>query len=61
VDKRFYIGDAEAIGIRLREPCPHLAETVNPLVLPNLIGKCGLRAQITKGAVVNKGSFVGVC
>lgn len=60
VDKRFYIGDAEAIGIRLCEPCPHLAETVNPLVLPNLVGKGGLRAQITKGAVVNKGSFVGV-
>jgi len=60
VGQRFHIGEAEAIGVKLCEPCPHLAETVNPLVLPNLVGRGGLRAQIIKGAVVKKGCLVGV-
>ncbi|KAF3984792.1 MAG: MOSC domain-containing protein [Methylococcales symbiont of Hymedesmia sp. n. MRB-2018] len=46
VGKIFYIGNVKLKGIRLCEPCSHLAETVNQLVLPHLVGRGGLRAQI---------------
>lgn len=46
VGKTFTIGNARLKGMRLCEPCPHLAETLNPLVLPHLVGRGGLRAQI---------------
>ncbi len=44
VGKEFTIGNIKLKGIRLCEPCPYLAETVNPLVLPHLLGVGGLRA-----------------
>jgi len=46
VGKTFYIGPIQLRGLRLCEPCAHLATTVNALVLPHLVGRGGLRAQI---------------
>ncbi len=52
VDKTFYIGDVELLGIKLCEPCPHLAALLTPQVLPSLTGKAGLRAQILNGGTL---------
>ena len=38
VGKTFTIGAITVKGIRLCEPCSHLADTVNELLFPNLIG-----------------------
>ncbi|MBX2848843.1 MAG: MOSC domain-containing protein [Acidiferrobacterales bacterium] len=46
VDKEFQFGELRFKGIELCEPCAHLAKTVEPKVLPNMIGKAGLRTQI---------------
>ena len=53
VDKEFTIGSVKLKGIRLCEPCDYLAKTVNPLVLPHMVGRGGLRAQILVGGIVN--------
>lgn len=59
VGKEFTIGNVKLKGIRLCEPCPYLAETVNPLVLPHLVGVGGLRAQIISSGIVKQGDIVG--
>lgn len=58
VGKEFTIGNIKLKGIRLCEPCPHLAETVNSLVLPHLVGVAGLRAQILSSGIVKQGDLL---
>lgn len=58
VGKRFRIGNVDLLGIRFCEPCATLASTLNPLVLPHMIGRCGLRAQILQGGVICAGDVL---
>lgn len=58
VGHSFRIGDVQLKGIRLCEPCPHLQKSVNPLVLPHLVGRGGLRAQILTSGLIRPGDRV---
>lgn len=58
VGKTFTIGKATLKGVRLCEPCAHLAETVNKLVIPHLIGRGGLRAQIISTSSIRVGEQI---
>lgn len=58
VGKEFTIGNVVLKGIRLCEPCPYLAETLDTLVLPHLIGAGGLRAQIVAGGTIKAGDLI---
>ena len=58
VGKTFTIGGVTLKGIRLCEPCLHLAETVNTLVLPHLVGRGGLRAQIVSSNEIQTGDAI---
>ena len=58
VDKEFTIGSVKLKGIRLCEPCDYLAKTVNALVLPHLVGRGGLRAQILSSGTVSCGDMI---
>ncbi|MFW5450965.1 MAG: MOSC domain-containing protein [Methylophagaceae bacterium] len=49
VGKEFTIGNAILRGVRLCEPCTHLAELIGSEVLQYMIHKAGLRAQIIIG------------
>ena len=46
VGQEFKFGNQLFKGIELCEPCAYLAKTVESKILPAMIGKCGLRAQI---------------
>jgi len=46
VGHEFYVGEVRIRGIRLCEPCSHLAKSSFPEVLRGLAHKGGLRAQI---------------
>ncbi len=46
VDQEFYIGEVRVRGLRLCEPCNHLAKGSFPETLTGLVHKGGLRAQI---------------
>ena len=46
-------------GVRLCEPCRSLQERLAVSVLPELVGKGGLRAQIKRSGVVKVGDLVG--
>lgn len=52
VGRRFTVGEATLEGIRLCEPCRHLAKLVMPEVLPGLVHRAGLRARIVSGGTV---------
>lgn len=58
VGKQFRVGRAVLEGIRLCEPCAHLAEIVAPSVVPVLVHRAGLRARIVEGAVVRTGDVI---
>ena len=50
--KEFLIGEVLIRGIRLCEPCNHLAKATFPEILQGLVHKAGLRAEIlTEGTI----------
>jgi hypothetical protein len=54
----FSFGEVTVRGIRLCEPCTHLARTSVPDVLKGLVHKGGLRAQIVRGGMVRIGDAI---
>ena len=52
VDLEFTVGEVKMVGIRLCEPCAHLAKVVTSEVLPGLVHKAGLRAAILEGGQI---------
>ena len=46
VGARFTVGEVLLEGMRLCEPCAHLASLVSDKVLPGLVHRAGLRARI---------------
>src|SRR2546422_8480696 len=52
VGREFWIGEVKARGLRLCEPCSHLQKLSHEKVLPGLVHRGGLRAQIlTEGTI----------
>lgn len=59
VDEQFRVGDAVCLGVRLCEPCSHLQSLVGqPDVLPALVHRGGLRAEIAEGGSIAVGDAV---
>lgn len=58
VGKEFWIGDVKARGIRLCEPCATLQRLSHPKVLPGLIHRGGLRAQILTEGMIRVGEAI---
>ncbi|WP_394754161.1 MOSC domain-containing protein [Crenothrix sp.] len=58
VGVHFKVGDTELKGIRLCEPCGHLAKILGPEVLLHMMHKAGLRAKVISGGVVSVGDVI---
>ena len=58
VGKEFWIGEVKARGLRLCEPCSHLQKLSHEKVLPGLIHRGGLRAQILSEGTICVGQSV---
>ena len=58
VGKEFLLGSVCLRGIRLCEPCGHLAKTSFPETLNGLVHKAGLRAQIISEGVIREGDNI---
>ena len=61
VGKQFSIGGVVLEAIRYCEPCGYLAKVLMPEVLPQMVGRCGLRAKIMTGGVVSLGQSILEC
>jgi MOSC domain-containing protein YiiM len=53
--REFLVGEVRIRGIRLCEPCRHLARTTFPETLKGLVHKGGLRAQIVTEGTIRAG------
>jgi len=58
VGKEFWIGEVKARGLRLCEPCSHLQKLSHEKVLPGLVHRGGLRAQILTEGIIRVGMTV---
>lgn len=52
VGRRFQVGEVLLEGIRLCEPCAHIAKLVAKEVLSEMVHRAGLRAMIVSGGTV---------
>lgn len=53
--KEFTLGNVRLKGIRLCEPCAHLANILTQDIMPELVHRAGLRAQILAGGTIKVG------
>jgi MOSC domain-containing protein YiiM len=60
VGVRFSVGDALLEGIRLCEPCTHLARLATDRVLPGLTHRAGLRARILSGGTIRPSDPIAI-
>jgi MOSC domain-containing protein YiiM len=60
VGKEFWVGEVKARGIMLCEPCAHLQKLTIKQVLPGLIHRGGLRAQILTEGTIRVGQTIKV-
>ena len=59
VGERFRVGDVEAVGVELAEPCTKLQRlTGEPGVLRGLVHRGGLRADVVRGGRIQVGDRV---
>ena len=58
VGREFQMGEVRVRGLRLCEPCSHLARLSHEGVLPGLVHRGGLRAQILTEGVIRAGDAV---
>lgn len=58
VGKEFWMGEVRARGLRLCEPCSHLQKLSHEKVLPGLVHRGGLRAQILTEGLIRVGETV---
>ena len=58
VGKKFKVGEVTLRGVRLCEPCGHLAEMTQPEVRSSLVHRGGLRAEIVTGGIIHVGDVV---
>jgi MOSC domain-containing protein YiiM len=58
VEREFLIGEVRVRGIKLCEPCTHLAKVAHSAVLPGLVHRGGLRAQILTEGTISAGAEV---
>lgn len=58
VGRKFRVGEVILRGVRLCEPCSHLADLTDKKVLPALIHRGGLRAQILTGGMIRVGDTI---
>lgn len=58
VGHRFQFGETILRGVKINEPCHHLEETVGKRVLPALVHRCGLHAEVLEGGRIRPGDTV---
>lgn len=60
VGKTFFIGDVELEGIRLCEPCAHLAKLLSMEIMEHMVHKTGLRAAIKSSGSISTVSLIRI-
>ncbi len=58
VGREFQVGEVTLLGLRLNEPCNHLASLTDDKVKQGLVHRGGLRAQVLTDGVIRPGDAI---
>ncbi len=58
VGKEFSVGEVTLLGLRLNEPCNHLASLTDDKVKQGLVHRGGLRAQVLTEGIIRAGDTI---
>jgi MOSC domain-containing protein YiiM len=58
LDTEFEVGSVRLRGLRLSEPCDHLASLTDPRIIKGLVHKGGLKCEILTDGVIRVGDAV---
>ena len=58
IGQEFMVGEVRLRGMRLCDPCQHLAALTNRRALTGLIHRGGLRAEIVVGGIIHTGDVI---
>ena len=58
VGKEFSVGEVTLLGLRLNEPCNHLASLTDDKVKQGLVHRGGLRAQVLNEGIIRAGDTI---
>ena len=58
LNKRFRVGEVEAVGVEWCEPCNHIQSMTYPGVLKGMVHRAGLRADIVQAGRIAVGDEV---
>jgi len=58
VGQEFFVGEVRLRGMRLCEPCVHLARLTRRPVVKTLTHRAGLRAEIVRGGTIQEGDSI---
>jgi MOSC domain-containing protein YiiM len=58
LNKRFRVGDVEAVGVEWCEPCNHIQSMTYPGVLKGMVHRAGLRADVVQAGRIAVGDEV---
>ncbi|MCI0698097.1 MOSC domain-containing protein [candidate division KSB1 bacterium] len=58
IGKRFCIGAAELEGVSLCEPCQNMERSIGSGAIVALSGRCGIRARVVRGGIIQKGDEI---
>ena len=58
LNKRFRVGDVEAVGVEWCEPCNHIQSMTYPGVLKGMVHRAGLRADVVHAGRIAVGDEV---
>jgi len=60
VGREFLVGEVRLRGIRLCEPCEHLASMTHKNLIQVMLHRCGLRTQIVSGGTIHAGDAIAL-
>lgn len=60
VGREFLVGEVRLRGIRLCEPCEHLASMTHKNLIHVMLHRCGLRTQIVRGGTIHASDAIVV-
>ncbi|MEL0107020.1 MAG: MOSC domain-containing protein [Rhodospirillaceae bacterium] len=58
VGKKFKVGDAVLLGVRINEPCRYLEGVLNKKIVTVLLHRSGLNCNVIEGGVIRPGDVV---
>jgi MOSC domain-containing protein YiiM len=58
LDREFDVGGVRLLGVRLSEPCDHLASLTDPRIVKGLVHKGGLKCEILSDGIIRVGDRV---